>query len=168
MIHKHKAPKYLLACLAALCFTNYIQQASASDTDGVLEGIGYREQALQVAKGSHFDAESGSGVSLASFGGGTNIWIQGTALSTDPQSNVVVFTSLDESLKGRQFIAPKLTEDDAFLSNPGAGTIVYRIPAPHILMGFPQKKLGTFEEMWFEISVLVLGVKGRKVLKCTD
>ena len=69
-------------------------------------------------------------------------------------------------MEGRQFIAPKLTEDDAFLSNPGAGTIVYRIPAPHILMGYQQKKLGTFEEMWFEISILTVGSAGRKMLTC--
>ena len=69
-------------------------------------------------------------------------------------------------MEGRQFIAPKLTEDDAFLSNPGAGTIVYRIPAPHILMGYQQKKLGTFEEMWFEISILTVGSSGRIMLTC--
>jgi hypothetical protein len=32
------------------------------------------------------------------------------------------------------YVAPTLTEDDAFLSNTPSGTIVYRLPSPHYLM----------------------------------
>jgi len=40
-------------CLGALSFIS-IMRANAIDVDGYLEGIGYREQALQTAKGSQF------------------------------------------------------------------------------------------------------------------
>jgi hypothetical protein len=46
-----------------------------------------------------------------------------------------------------------LTEDDAFLSNTPTGTLVYRIPAPHILMGTAQENLGLRDVMTFILSV---------------
>jgi hypothetical protein len=46
-----------------------------------------------------------------------------------------------------------LTEDDAFLSNTPTGTLVYRIPAPHVLMGVPQENLGLRTAMTFTLSV---------------
>ena len=70
-------------CLGALSSIS-IMHANALDVDGYLEGIGYREQALQLAKGTQFAAETESGVSLASFGGGTNIYIKGVGLSMNP------------------------------------------------------------------------------------
>jgi hypothetical protein len=60
----------------------------------------------------------------------------------NPQSNVVMFVGVDQKLKDMRFIAPALTEDDTFLSNTPSGTLVYRIPSPHVLMGIPQDKLG--------------------------
>jgi hypothetical protein len=85
MLHKPKVSKYLLMCLGALSFISFMH-VNANDTtqEGYLEGIGYREQALQTAKGSQFATENESGVSLASFGGGTNIYIKGVGLAEDP------------------------------------------------------------------------------------
>jgi len=51
---------------------------------GYLDGIGYREQALQQAKGANFQSEGASNVNYASFGGGTNIFIQGVGMADDP------------------------------------------------------------------------------------
>jgi hypothetical protein len=42
-----------------------------------LEGIGYREQELQVSKGSLFESEEPNGIAYASFAGGTHIFIKG-------------------------------------------------------------------------------------------
>jgi hypothetical protein len=56
-------------------------------------------------------------------------------MADSPQSNVVQFWSADFKAK---FLGPKLTEDDAFLSNTPTGILVYRIPAPHVLMGIPE------------------------------
>jgi hypothetical protein len=55
-------------------------------------------------------------------------------MADDPQSNVVQFFWEE---KEQKFLAPRLTEDDAFLSNTPTGTLVYRIPSPHALMGIP-------------------------------
>jgi hypothetical protein len=52
---------------------------------------------------------------------------------------VVQFYSNDFETK---FMGPRLTEDDAFLSNTPTGTLVYRVPSPHVLMGMPQENLG--------------------------
>ena len=49
-----------------------------------LDGIGYREQELQQAKGSRFDHEATDGISFASFGGGTNIFVQGEGIHDNP------------------------------------------------------------------------------------
>jgi len=49
-----------------------------------LEGIGYREQALQQAKGSKFSSEVAEGVNYASFAGNTNIFIKGHGLNENP------------------------------------------------------------------------------------
>lgn len=46
-----------------------------------------------------------------------------------------------------------MVEDDEFLSNIPTGTLVYRIPAPHILMKLPQEALGTEQTMSFILSV---------------
>ena len=49
-----------------------------------LIGIGYREQELQLAKGTNFESESPTGVSYASFAGGTHIFIKGVGLNFAP------------------------------------------------------------------------------------
>jgi len=117
---------------------------------GYLDGIGYREQALQQAKGANFQEEGASGVSIASFGGGTNIFVQGNGMADDPQSNVVALVSADYD---GQFLAPRLTEDDAFLSNTPSGTLVYRLPSPHALIGIPQNDLKNLNTMIFTVRV---------------
>lgn len=87
---------------------------------------------------------------MASFGGGTNIFLQGFGFADDPQSNVVQFWSNEKNAK---FLAPRLTEDDAFLSNTPTGTLVYRIPAPHVLMGIPEDYLGLDTTLTMTLSV---------------
>jgi hypothetical protein len=74
------------------------------------------------------------GVNIASFGGGTNIFIQGAGMAEDPQSNIIALFSNELEVK---FPCPRLSEDDAFLSNTPTGTLVYRLPAPHSIMGVP-------------------------------
>jgi hypothetical protein len=49
-----------------------------------LDGIGYREQELQLARGSFFESEDADGVSHASFAGGTTIYIKGVGFSDNP------------------------------------------------------------------------------------
>ena len=49
-----------------------------------LDGIGYREQELQLARGSWFDSENAEGVNWASFAGGTTIYIKGVGFSDNP------------------------------------------------------------------------------------
>ena len=45
-----------------------------------LFGAGYREQELQVAKGTTFNSEKPTGIPYASFAGDTNIFIKGDGL----------------------------------------------------------------------------------------
>jgi hypothetical protein len=79
-----------------------------------LDGIGYREQELQLAKGSAFTSEEPTGINWASFAGGTNIFIKAPILADNAQSNVVLLKCEDI---GVTVEAPRLTEDDAFNSN---------------------------------------------------
>jgi len=97
-----------------------------------------------MAKGARFSSEKAQGISWASFGGGTNIFIQGVGLAENPQSNIVMLTS-DDIADNPRFTAPKPTEDDAFLSQTAAGFIVYRLPAVHTLMNVPQSSLDKFD-----------------------
>jgi hypothetical protein len=71
-------------------------------------------------------------------------------MAEDPQSNVVTFWSNDIKQK---FLAPRLTEDDAFLSNTPSGVLVYRIPSPHVLMGIDQHQLGLYTTLTMVISI---------------
>ena len=80
-----------------------------------LDGIGYREQELQLAKGSNFASEEPTGINYASFAGGTNIFIKAPILADNAQSNVILM-KCDQI--GITVEAPRLTEDDAFNSNP--------------------------------------------------
>jgi hypothetical protein len=45
------------------------------NVNGHLDGIGYREQELQIAKGTVFASESPTGVRDVSFAGATHIFI---------------------------------------------------------------------------------------------
>jgi hypothetical protein len=76
-------------CLAVVCSMSLIVdlnsvQAGDAKQEGWLEGLGYREQALQVAKGTLFASEEAKGIPYASFGGGTNIFIKGVELADNP------------------------------------------------------------------------------------
>ena len=51
----------------------------------VAEGIGYREQELQLAKGKMFSSEVPNGVKWASFSGGTHIFFKSPKLNKAPE-----------------------------------------------------------------------------------
>ena len=76
--HHRQKPKsrlkagFLLAFAAVLLFASTVEAE-----EKFLKGIGYREQELQQAKNPNFASETPSGVSWASFAGGTNIFIEG-------------------------------------------------------------------------------------------
>jgi hypothetical protein len=100
-----------------------------------LEGIGYREQELQVAKGTNFQSEDPGGVPYASFAGGTHIFIKGVGLNFSPEKNTIRVTSHEKKVS---FLLPPLTEEDQFNSHPQLGTISYRVPGiAEIFQGIP-------------------------------
>jgi len=74
---------YLAAIFSISCIAD-LYSVHASETEDYLEGIGYREQELQQAKGKKFTEERPRGVAWASFGGGTNIFIKGVGLAINP------------------------------------------------------------------------------------
>ena len=115
-------------------------------------GIGYREQELQQAKNPNFRSETASGVTYASFAGGTNIFIHGSGLHTTAQANRIVMYS--HELK-KDIPAPGLTEDDAFNSNViGTGKLSYRVSSPHVLLGVPEEMLDEYQTMTFTIKII--------------
>jgi len=65
-------------------------------------------------------------------------------------------------------MAPRLTEDDAFLSNTPAGTMVYRIPAPHVLMGMPEDNLSLKNALTFTVTVQAVKPDFIEWLHCTS
>ena len=142
----------MLAVCTALS-ANLADLAQASNTGMVfdLEGIGYREQALQQAKTSFFQSEVPNGVLYASFNGGTNIFIKGPNLNDNPAANEIWFKSVEFS--GVNLPAPTLTEDDSFNSNPLLGFITYRVPAIHELFGADASAFDTYDTLHFYISV---------------
>lgn len=117
-----------------------------------LEGIGYREQELQLAKGSNFASELPRGISWASFGGGTNIFIKGDGLMENPQSNTPMLYSVDLDVI---VPCPPLTEDDAFGSNTVAGFLSYRLPSLPTLLQVDMEMLDQYEFMIFELRLFV-------------
>jgi hypothetical protein len=123
----------MCAVLMAASCLNFVVAAGVS---AYLDGVGWREQELQVAKGTRFASEVPNGVPWASFGGGANIFIKGVGLVDNPQSNAVWLYSFDMEM---EFPAPPLTEDDAFASHPLLGSITYRLPAIDTLFGMPMK-----------------------------
>lgn len=106
-----------------------------------MEGIGYREQALQQAKGANFESEDADGIDYASFAGSTHIFIKGSGLEMNPQSNFVFLYSSEFQ---QDIMAPLLTEDDAFNSHPILGSIAYRLPAIDKLIGVPMSYLSGY------------------------
>jgi hypothetical protein len=126
-----------LACLAAAFTTLLVLsgEAEASAGDYFLEGIGYREAALQQPKTTFFKSEEANGVNYASFNGGTNIFIKSSELHELPALNYIYLRSRE--FNNAVLMAPLLDEDDAFNSNPTLGFITYRIPSPAELFGVP-------------------------------
>jgi len=97
-----------------------------------------------------FNDENPTGIPYASFAGDTNIFIKGDGLVDGIQSNVVVLYSND--LK-KELVAPALTENDAFGSNPNLGFLQYRLPSPSALLGVPKESLGAYSVMSFTLSI---------------
>ena len=77
-------------CVIASCLSTVYAVERGT---GHLDGVGYREQELQLAKGNLFQSEEAKGVLYASYGGGTHIFIKGVGLVDDPQSNSVLLFS---------------------------------------------------------------------------
>jgi hypothetical protein len=70
-----------IALLAMICMISshrtFFVSANGVEGEYYLEGIGYREQELQAAKGTRFRSEAAAGVEYASLGGYTHIFIKG-------------------------------------------------------------------------------------------
>jgi hypothetical protein len=98
-----------------LIFNFLITKVYASDPIGlkVATGVGYREQELQVAKGTNFASEVPNGVKWASFNGGTHIFFKSVKLNLTPEKNVLWLYS--EELK-QDIPCPPMTEEDIFNS----------------------------------------------------
>jgi hypothetical protein len=79
----------------------------------VAKGVGYREQELQVAKGTNFASEVPNGVKWASFNGGTHIFFKSVKLNLTPGKNVIWLYS-EELLQ--DIPCPPMTEEDIFNS----------------------------------------------------
>jgi hypothetical protein len=122
-----------------------------------LDGIGYREQELQQAKGTIFESETPNGIAYASMNGGTHIFIKSPCLTENPSSNVIVLFSRELNV---EFTAPLLTADDQFNSNPALMTLAYRLPSPHELMRVNQHLLDEFSVMNFDLTVKIVDEHG--------
>jgi len=129
-----------------------------------LEGVGYREQELQVAKGANFASELPRGISWASFGGGTNIFIKGDGLMENPMANTPMLWSNDLNIL---VPCPPLNEDDAFNSNPILGFITYKLPSLPDLLQVEPEMLDQYDDMTFEMRLFVDNdLLGPQTLKC--
>jgi len=85
----------LLLTLASTASSNMGVQA-AGILGLYLNGIGWREQELQQRQGARFQEDhqdNPDGVLWASFGGGTNIFVNGVGLEEMAQLNMVVLTA---------------------------------------------------------------------------
>lgn len=65
-------------------------------------------------------------------------------------------------------MAPKLTEDDAFLSSPDSGFVTYRTVAPHVIMGLEEKLLDTFDTITYTVSLLAVRATEPVTLECKN
>ena len=121
--------------------------------DGMyLEGIGYREQELQVAKGKNFASEDATGVPYVSFAGGTHIFIKGVGLNFAPEKNTIKLKCVE--IAGDEFTAPPLTEEDQFNSHAQLGHIAYRIPAvTELFDGVPASQFDHFDTLTFYLKI---------------
>lgn len=159
-IHRTRQRLFAIRAIATLSCLLYATSVAGNFR---LDGIGYREQALQTAKTSFFSSEEASGINYASFNGGTNIFIKGPELNENPQSNVIFMESVELATRVQ---APALTEDDAFASQPLLGHITYRLPSVHDLFGATQDVFDTFTTMTFYLSVEAPGLEEIIPLAC--
>ena len=65
-------------------------------------------------------------------------------------------------------MAPKLTEDDDFLSSPDSGFVTYRTVAPHVIMGLEEKLLDTFDTITYTVSLLAVRATEPVTLECKN
>jgi hypothetical protein len=159
-----RIPSLTFAMWTILVATFCFDPVLASTGGFYLDGVGYREQELQVAKGSFFASEEATGARYVSFGGGTHIFIKGVGLGDNAQSNTVVLYSTDFEM---EIVAPPLTEDDAFNSHPMLGNIAYRLPPLDELFGVPMNYLDKYQTMKFIVSVIAIDADlGPQTLSC--
>ena len=81
-----------ISCVV-MCFAFMMLPSALASDSFYLEGIGYREQALQQAKGAQFSSESAEGIGKASYAGGTHMFIRGRGLNDNPESNYIMLES---------------------------------------------------------------------------
>jgi len=141
----------LLALVAASCINTVLAAKSETANTHWIQGIGYREQELQIAKGTKFASEDATGCPYVSFAGNTNIFIKGLGLADNPQSNAVVLFSQEFEM---EIPSLPLTEDDAFGSFPLLGSISYRLPSIDALMGMPMNYFDKYDTMTFELRLI--------------
>lgn len=149
-----RARTVLFGCLAAAFTTMSIMNGVAEASslgDFSLEGIGYREAALQQPKTAFFKSEDANGILYASFNGGTNIFIKSSELNELPALNYVYLRSVE--FDNADIMAPALDEDDSFNSNPMLGFITYRLPSPASLFGVPDDQFHGYQTLNFYLSV---------------
>jgi hypothetical protein len=84
------AAKLVMLITMAVFTTTEAPLASAQN---FLKGVGYREQELQIAKGSKFQMEVPEGIPWATFAGGTHIFIEGSGLAEAPNANEILLES---------------------------------------------------------------------------
>ena len=115
---------------------------------GYLDGIGYRRQELQQAKGAQQAGENPTGIPWASMAGGTHIFIKGAGMADNSQSNIPVLYShqFDYDL-----VSLPLSEDDSFNSHASLGHIAYRLPAIDELFALPYSYLDQYDVYEFTL-----------------
>jgi hypothetical protein len=102
----------LKAAVAALLVFAVAEAPTASASNGIdgeyyLQGIGYREQELQVSKTTRFASEEATGVAWASYAGGTHIFIKGVGfVKENPEGHSLKFVSHEF---GETVFAPPMT-----------------------------------------------------------
>ena len=62
---------------------------------------------------------------------------------------------LSSSGATQTFVAPKLSEEDVFNSQPLLGAISYRLPSLHVLVGSPAFDLYHYDYVDFELRLIV-------------
>jgi len=148
----------LVAFTTLLAIVGKAEANSQAGGAYTIDGIGYREQALQQPKTEFFKSETPRGVLYASFAGGTNIYVKSPSLHDMPAMNVIWLESVE--FTGVKIPAPTLNEDDEFNSNPMLGFIVYRLPSIPELFDAAEEAFDTNKHLHFYLSVMAPDVAG--------